>query len=119
MTQYGKELYPQETRCNKETTINNLKTFLNYLNEHKIFLKCIDIFGGDIISDGLRLMERNPDYFYDDIHIEAAYGNFHYCIFDGGRVFTKYHQATKEEIKETIEKYNDYGVKIRYIFTNN
>lgn len=67
----------------------------------------------------LHLMESMPELFYNDIHISACYGNFQFCIWDGGRVFKNYKQATKEDIETTIKEYNDLGVPVRQIFTNN
>ncbi len=67
----------------------------------------------------LDLMYKHPEYFYDNIEIEAVYGNPHFCIWDGGRIFQNYNQANKEEIEELIHLYNHkFNVPIRYIFTN-
>ena len=67
----------------------------------------------------LSLMKTNPDYFYDNIAIEAVYGNFPFCIFDGGRVFQSYTQASSEDIQDLTQKYNDCGAAVRLVFTNN
>ena len=67
----------------------------------------------------LYLLQNNPEYFYDNIQIEIAYGNPQFCIWDGGRIFTEYNHATLEEIESTIYKYNNiYNIPIRYVFTN-
>lgn len=66
----------------------------------------------------LSLYEKHREYFYDDIIISSIFGNFPYCIWDGGRVFTSYKQSTKEEIKDILDTYQSYQVKPRFIFTN-
>ena len=67
----------------------------------------------------LSLMHRYPEYFYDNVEVEAVYGNPQYCIWDGGRVFNSYIQSSKEEIEELIHSYNHkFSLPIRYIFTN-
>lgn len=68
----------------------------------------------------LEMMRSNPEWFYDDIKIEACYGNFQFCLFDGGRVFQSYKQTTKEEIEEITNIYNhEFNIPIRLIFTSN
>lgn len=67
----------------------------------------------------LKLMKMHPEYFYDNIQIDAVYGNFPFCIFDGGRVFTKSEHVTIEDIKYISNTYNQLGIPIRLIFTNN
>lgn len=67
----------------------------------------------------LQLMKTNPEYFYDNTSVHASYGNFQYCIFDGGRSFNGYRQATKEMVQEISSMYNSFGVPIRFVFTNN
>lgn len=66
----------------------------------------------------LRLLRDHPEYFYDNVEVYAAYGNFQFCIFDGGRVFTDYRHTTKEEIEQIVKQYNQLGVPVRLIFTN-
>jgi hypothetical protein len=41
-----------------------------------------------------------PECFYEDIKIDAVFGNFQFCIWDGGRIFDKYVHATIEQVKE-------------------
>jgi len=69
--------------------------------------------------DLLNMMKQYPEYFYDNIEIEAFYGNFQFCIFDGGRIFTDYRQTNLEEIKTIIYNYNEIFEKpLRLVFTN-
>lgn len=51
--------------------------------------------------------------------IHAVYGNFQFCIWDGGRIFQDYKQATLEDIKDIFSFYTDHGIISRLIFTNN
>ena len=67
----------------------------------------------------LELMKSKPHLFYDNIKVGAVYGNFQFCIFDGGRIFGQYCHTTKEEMEYVTSVYNDvYGVPVRLIFTN-
>ena len=67
----------------------------------------------------IELLKNKPDLFYPDIDIHACYGNFQFCIFDGGRIFPSYKQTTKEEIHQIMNSFNDFGVPLRFVFTNN
>ena len=60
-----------------------------------------------------------PEIFYPDIEIESFYGNFQFCIFDGGRIFCKYNHTCKEEIEFMVNEYNKRDIAVRLIFTNN
>ena len=52
----------------------------------------------------LTYFKEHPECFYDNIEIEAVYGNFQFCIWDGGRIFNSYRQSTKEEITSILCK---------------
>ena len=68
----------------------------------------------------LDLMRAHPEYFYDDVEIEAAYGNFQFCIWDGGRIFPGYKHATMEQVRDIVDTYNNkFGIAVRLIFTSN
>ncbi len=62
------------------------------------------------------MMEENPELFYDNIRIGAAYGCFPGSIWNGGRVVLG--SCTKQEIAYAVEEYNRRGIAIRYTFTN-
>lgn len=66
----------------------------------------------------LKLMEINPEYFYPNINIEAAYGTFPFCIFDGGRIFENNYHASLEEIENIIKNYQSFNVSSRLVYTN-
>lgn len=66
----------------------------------------------------LNLKQEHPECFYNNFTIEAVYGNPQYCIWDGGRTFAQYTYACKEEIEELIQKYNEFGIHTRYVFTS-
>lgn len=66
----------------------------------------------------LGLMKDHPEYFYPNVKVEACYGTFPFCVFDGGRVFSQAMHATVEEVKSITKTYNDFGVPIRLVYTN-
>lgn len=66
----------------------------------------------------LTYFKEHPECFYDNIEIEAVYGNFQFCIWDGGRIFNSYRQSTKEEITSITDRYNELGITTRLVFTN-
>lgn len=67
----------------------------------------------------LILMKDYPHFFRDDIQISAIYGVFPFNIFDGGRIFRQYRQATIEEIEQIRYIFNDqFNIPIRQVCTN-
>ena len=66
----------------------------------------------------LSCFELYPQWFYPNVQIEAVYGVFPHCIFDGGRVFNRNLQVSLELVQSTIEKYNQYNVSVRLVYTN-
>lgn len=64
------------------------------------------------------LMQQSPEFFYEDVKIDAIFGNFPYCIWDGGRKFKFYTHATIEEIEAITNFYNSYNIPLRFIYTN-
>lgn len=74
----------------------------------------------DLNFNLLYIYKHYPQYFYDNVGFDAFYGNFQFCIFDGGRVFEQYKQTNAEEIARIVSTYNDtFDVPIRLIFTSN
>lgn len=66
----------------------------------------------------LDMKKNHPEYFYDNVEIEAFYGNPQFCIWDGGRTFNNYIQTNYEEMENIINIYNNtYNTPIRYVFT--
>jgi hypothetical protein len=66
----------------------------------------------------LNLYEQHRDFFYDDVAFSSCFGNFHYCIWDGGRNFIRYEHCTREYMEEVVNDYKDRNVALRLIFTN-
>lgn len=67
------------------------------------------------------LLHYNKEFFYDDIEINAVYGNFQFSAWDGGRIFpTKsYKHASREEIEKLKYIYNEeLKIPMRLIFTS-
>ena len=66
----------------------------------------------------LNFLKEQPDMVYPNINIESVYGNFQFCIFDGGRIFNRYKHTSKEEIENLVLQYNNLNTAVRLIFTN-
>lgn len=66
----------------------------------------------------LALMSNHPEFFYPNVQIGAVYGNFQFCIFDGGRIFDKYRHTTREEMESMVFQYNSQNIPVRLVFTN-
>ena len=66
----------------------------------------------------IQLMIEHPEMFYPNVQIGAVYGNFQFCIFDGGRIFEEYRHTTREEMEFIVSEYNSHNIPVRLIFTN-
>lgn len=66
----------------------------------------------------LDLFLNHKEYFKDNITISSIYGNFQYCIWDGGRNFLRYNQCTRQDIEQIRDMYDFFNVPMRFIFTN-
>jgi hypothetical protein len=66
----------------------------------------------------INLMEKHPEYFYDDIKIDAVFGTFHFCAWNGGRIFERYERSFKEDIVRVKNFYESKKIPIRLTFTN-
>ena len=63
------------------------------------------------------LKNTNPEFFLN-WDFGAIYGNFQFCIWDGGRVFTNYQQTSFEQIQYVKDFLKDNKIPLRMIFTN-
>ena len=70
-----------------------------------------------LIHSLVLIKEQRPEIFYD-WDFGAIYGNFQFCIWDGGRVFQNYEQASIEQVKYVIDFFKEKQIPIRFIFTN-
>lgn len=70
-----------------------------------------------IMTSIINIYEQHPEYFYDNISF-IIYDNFPYCIWDGGRIFHSYTQASLEDIVTIRDFFNNRDIPIRLIFTN-
>lgn len=67
----------------------------------------------------VNLFKQHPEYFLDNINISAIYGNFSFCTWDGGRIFSQQSYANREQIESLKHLYNDvFQLPMRFIFTN-
>lgn len=65
----------------------------------------------------LELYKNQRELFYQDAVIDNIYGSFPNAIWNGGRNLPNY-SLSYTEMKEIIETYAAYGVKVRFTFTN-
>lgn len=66
----------------------------------------------------LQLIRSNPNWFVDDLVIEAVYGCPSVCIWNGGCINFEQKRLPPLEIKKIVENYNKLGVGYRLTFTN-
>lgn len=66
----------------------------------------------------IELYQTHPEFFREGVKIGSIFGNFQYCIWDGGRNFPYYNQVCKEDIESIAAYYNLYNIPLRLIFTN-
>ena len=66
----------------------------------------------------IHLIKDHPEFFYDNIGIDAVFGIFPFCIMDGGRIFNEYVHLTKEEVEYIVKTYNDLSTPVRLVYTN-
>lgn len=64
------------------------------------------------------LIQNHPEFFIDQIHIDAVYGNFQYCPWDGGRIFLNYQHSTAEEVEKICNAFNSRDIPLRFTFTS-
>lgn len=72
----------------------------------------------------LNFYEQYPNYFLDDINFRCVFGNFQFCSWDGGRIFSHqdntFTHSNKEEIEQIQNIYNNkFKIPMRFVFTNN
>ena len=62
--------------------------------------------------------EQHPEMFLDDVKLECFFGAFQFSAWDGGRVFSMYQRAFKEDIERIRDFYNQHNIPIRLTYTN-
>lgn len=72
----------------------------------------------DLTKAFIEYIEQCPEQIYNNVSIGAVYGNFPYCIWDGGRIFLKINHASLEEIIEVKNYLLSKNIPLRLIFTN-
>ena len=65
----------------------------------------------------IRLLERRPDWFQENVLIDSVYGCFPSCIMNGGRAYVR-ERATPAQMDEAFGLLREHGVKPRFTFTN-
>lgn len=62
------------------------------------------------------MIQKHPELFYENIHIQSVYGIFGTTCWNGGKNI--YMGTTFQEMQRIIQEFNQRRVKIRYTFTN-
>lgn len=65
----------------------------------------------------LKLKQKFPEKFYDDIIIDSIYDCFPNSIWNGGRVYLEKTVPIKD-MKDILYTFNEFGLSIRHTFTN-
>lgn len=61
----------------------------------------------------------HPEEMYPNVEIGAVYDSIPYCLWNGGRIFPSYDQASKSDVMHLKDRFNDeFNIPIRLIFTN-
>lgn len=66
----------------------------------------------------IKIMRDYPEWFVEDLEIEAVYGCPAGCIWNGGCINYKQEELLSREIIEIFDSYNKLGVSYRLTFTN-
>lgn len=61
-------------------------------------------------------MQKNPQYFYDNVKIGSVFGVFPTALWNGGRFLNG--NCDDRTIKLAIQEYNRRGIPVRFTFTN-
>ena len=60
-----------------------------------------------LIKNTVQFIETNPAAARPNVSIGAVYGNFQYCIWDGGRIFPNFNFASFEDIVEIKDYFKE------------
>ena len=73
-----------------------------------------------LLMECLAYLENNPQYKRENVEIESIYGNFPYCTWDGGRIFSfdNYYHSCYEDIEDIRDNLLKKNIALRLIFTN-
>lgn len=66
----------------------------------------------------LNSRQKHPEWFYDDVVLETAYGVPFFCIWNGNRDGDGYIEPGLKLIRNVLAYYNSYGIRYRMTFTN-
>lgn len=72
----------------------------------------------NIYKNAFNIFEKYPYFLNENTSIGAIYGNFQFCIWDGGRIFTDYQWASKQDIIKIRDYFNEKNIPLRFIYTN-
>ena len=86
-------------------------------NKIHFFIPGLDLQYQGFYSLFFDYMKKFSYRFMDNIDVPAVYGSFNNMIWNGGRV-RRGVQPALEEIKSTIKTLNDFGIAVRFTYTN-
>lgn len=66
----------------------------------------------------INFFKQYPEAKKENVNINAVYGNFPYCIWDGGRIFSSSYYASLEQIVNIKNFLAENNIALRLIFTN-
>lgn len=64
----------------------------------------------------INLMKEHPEHFHDGYKVGSVYGTFPGAIWNGGRAV--FGITAKGDMKRIIDTYNQFGVPVRFTWTN-
>lgn len=88
-----------------------------FMNDKKIYWHlpgfCVFFYMNQII---INLMKEFPDKFNDGYAVGSVYGTFPGAIWNGGRAV--FGTVSRSDMEKIIKTYNDFGVPVRFTWTN-
>ncbi|MBO5373197.1 MAG: hypothetical protein J6A75_10850 [Lachnospiraceae bacterium] len=66
----------------------------------------------------LELMEAYPEFFYENVRIEAVYGCPPFCVWNGGCIHLPGQCMSPKELERIFALYSNYHLSYRLTFTN-
>lgn len=64
----------------------------------------------------IQMLKERPEMFYEGVSIGSVYGQFPASVWNGGRMTGG--QTDNNTIRETIRKFRELGIPLRFTFTN-
>lgn len=124
ITKYGSELYPHNSRADKETTLNNMKMIMDYfVYEKKYIFKNYELFAGDMFSTDLffgtmEILYPYFEYMYDKAPELFSIGVDERVIIIPCNMRFVSNDEIAQQVKEWIKKFATLNVKIVFSWSH-